>query len=74
MRLILPMAFISLFLLLQYAIAYFNTKAEADRSLIRQYFGNTFSDFVYFNFLPYQFGLILPVYGVLLMWILLNPK
>lgn len=50
MRLILPMAFISLFLLLQYVIAYFNTKAEADRSLIRQYFGNTFSDFVYFNF------------------------
>lgn len=35
---ILPMAFISLLLLLQYVIEYFNTKAEADRDLIRRYF------------------------------------
>lgn len=47
---ILPMAFISLLLLLQYVIEYFNTKAEADRDLIRQYFYILgIADFVCFN-------------------------
>lgn len=78
---ILPMAFISLLLLLQYVIEYFNTKAEADRDLIRQYFYileiRSLTLFVSI-FLPYQFGLILAVSGVLLTWILpgilTNPK
>ncbi|CBZ48475.1 low temperature requirement protein A [Streptococcus gallolyticus subsp. gallolyticus] len=78
---ILPMAFISLLLLLQYVIEYFNTKVEADRDLIRQYFyilGIRSLTLFVSIFLPYQFGLILAVSGVLLTWILpgilTNPK
>lgn len=62
-------------------IEYFNTKAEADRDLIRQYFyilGIRSLTLFVSIFLPYQFGLILAVSGVLLTWILpgilTNPK
>ncbi|RCW17901.1 low temperature requirement protein A [Streptococcus gallolyticus] len=78
---ILPMAFISLLLLLQYVVEYFNTKTKADRGLIRQYFyilGLRSLTLFVSIFLPYQLGLSLAVSGVLLTWILpgilTNPK
>lgn len=78
---ILPMAVISLILLVQYMVEYFNTKVEADRGLIRQYFyilGIRSLTLLVSVFLPYQYGLILAVAGVLLTWvlpgILTNPR
>ncbi|MGT2883839.1 low temperature requirement protein A [Streptococcus ferus] len=78
---ILPMAFISLILLVQYIVEYFKAEAEADRGLIRQYFyilGIRSLTLLVSIFLPYQLGLIVAVAGVLLTWILpgvlTNPK
>lgn len=70
---ILPMAFISLLLLIQYAAEYFKTDNFANQRLIRQFLyilGIRSASLFGAVFLPYQFGLIVAVVGVLLTWIL----
>lgn len=78
---ILPMAIISSILLVQYMVEYFNVKLEANRELIRQYFyilGIRSLTLLISIFLPYQMGLVVASFGVLLTWILpgilTNPK
>lgn len=70
---ILPVAIISILLLLQYAIVYLQTTNLADKLFIRQFFiilGFRSVALLISVFLPYHIGLIVAVLGIIITWIL----
>ena len=69
----LPMAMISLLLLVQYILEYFQTSNDADRSLMKQFFYilglRSFILFLSLLF-PYKIGMWIALFGILSTWLL----
>lgn len=69
----LPMAIISLLLLVQYILEYFQTSNDADRSLMKQFFYilGLRSVMLFLSlFFPYEIGMWIALVGILLTWLL----
>ncbi|AXQ78846.1 low temperature requirement protein A [Streptococcus chenjunshii] len=70
---ILPVAFISFILLLQYVAEYFKTDNQADKQFIRQFFyilGIRSAVLFLAVWLPYQIGLLVAAAGIIFTWLL----
>ncbi|HFU3724798.1 TPA: low temperature requirement protein A [Streptococcus suis] len=69
----LPMAMISLLLLVQYILEYFQTSNDADRSLMKQFFYilGLRSVMLFLSlFFPYEIGIWIALVGILTTWLL----
>ncbi|WP_449457385.1 low temperature requirement protein A [Streptococcus suis] len=69
----LPMAMISLLLLVQYILEYFQTSNDADRSLMKQFFYilGLRSVMLFLSlFFPYEIGMWIALVGILTTWLL----
>ncbi|HEM3454991.1 low temperature requirement protein A [Streptococcus suis] len=69
----LPMAIISLLLLVQYILEYFQTSNDADRSLMKQFFyilGLRSVMLLLSLFFPYEIGMWIALVGILTTWLL----
>ncbi|MFI3087048.1 low temperature requirement protein A [Streptococcus sp. 2022WUSS037] len=69
----LPMAIISLLLLVQYILEYFQTSNDADRSLMKQFFYilGLRSVMLFLSlFFPYEIGMWIALVGILSTWLL----
>ncbi|HEM2786209.1 TPA: low temperature requirement protein A [Streptococcus suis] len=69
----LPMAIISLLLLVQYILEYFQTSNDADRSLMKQFFYilGLRSVMLFLSlFFPYEIGMWIALVGILTTWLL----
>ncbi|HEM3542007.1 low temperature requirement protein A [Streptococcus suis] len=69
----LPMAIISLLLLVQYILEYFQTSNDADRSLMKQFFYILGLRSVMLSlslFFPYEIGMWIALVGILSTWLL----
>ncbi|HEM3473092.1 TPA: low temperature requirement protein A [Streptococcus suis] len=69
----LPMAIISLLLLVQYILEYFQTSNDADRSLMKQFFYilGLRSVMLFLSlFFPYEIGIWIALVGILTTWLL----
>ncbi|HFU3941665.1 TPA: low temperature requirement protein A [Streptococcus suis] len=69
----LPMAIISLLLLVQYILEYFQTSNDADRSLMKQFFYILGLRSVMLSlslFFPYEIGMWIALVGILTTWLL----